>query len=102
LLHADRLYKCSSIALLDKVTSDWGQNHILEWEPYLSYKGLSADCSQSELVNFVKNFGSPESICAMCPSKKDVDSHIPHSTNVILKSQWISLNEARPNTTISN
>jgi organic radical activating enzyme len=89
LLYNGRIYKCSSIALLDKTLTDWKQ-HQPEWGPYLNYKGIGVDCTDEELTTFINSFGKPEYICRMCPSGND--SKIDHVNTVMSKAKWIKLN----------
>ena len=91
LLYEGRIYKCSSIALLNRVLSDWNQPITSDWDPYASYQGIGLDSSDAEIKTFVNNFGKPHGICRMCPSKKDTQSVIDHRSNVITKKQWIKL-----------
>jgi hypothetical protein len=92
LLYNNRLYKCSSIALLNKVLTDWNQIDNEEWLPYLNYQGLGPDCSDSDLSMFLNQFGKPESICSMCPTEKDHDSRLSHTNTTITKISWIQNN----------
>ena len=92
LLYNSKIYKCSSIALLNKVLNDFKQPINEYWKPYTDYEGISPDCSTRDIQMFIKNFGKPHKICSMCPTKKDTDSIIDHRTNVISKKQWIKLN----------
>lgn len=89
LLYESKIYKCSSIALLNKVLSDWNQPITNDWEPYTNYEGISVDSSNSDIRKFVTNFGKPNKICTMCPTKKDSDSIIDHRANVKSKKDWI-------------
>jgi sulfatase maturation enzyme AslB (radical SAM superfamily) len=89
LLYNGRIYKCSSIALLDQVLTDWNRKDEISWQPYLNYQGIGTECSADELENFIGSFGMPESICAMCPSVKDVDSIVDHPATTVSKLQWI-------------
>ena len=91
LLYEGKIYKCSSIALLNRVLEDWNQNKNAEWRPYADYKGISMKSSDKEIKYFISNFGKPHSVCTMCPTKKDVGSIIDHKSNVISKKQWIKL-----------
>lgn len=95
LLYNNRLYKCSSIALLDKVLSDWGQTSNKAWQPYLNYQGIAPDCSNSELSTFLDHFGKVESICSMCPTEKNHSSLLSHANTTITKIEWIQNNVAR-------
>lgn len=67
LIHQGKLYKCSSIAKLPMVLSDWGHLNDPDWQNYLSYQGLSSDCSDLELSQWIDNYGKPAKICQMCP-----------------------------------
>ena len=89
LLYESKIYKCSSIALLNKVLSDWSQPITSDWEPYTNYEGISVDSNNSDIRKFVNNFGKPNKICTMCPTKKDSDSIIDHMANVKSKKDWI-------------
>jgi hypothetical protein len=91
LLYEGRIYKCSSIALLRRVLEDWNQPITEEWQPYTSYSGIGVHSSAQEIAGFVRRFGRPESVCSMCPSRRDSHSTIDHTTNVISKKQWIRL-----------
>lgn len=92
LLYESKIYKCSSIALLNRVLSDWQQPITKEWKPYTDYEGISPDSSFDDIRSFVNNFGKPNKICTMCPTKRDHDSILDHKTNVISKKQWMKLN----------
>lgn len=91
LLYEGKIYKCSSIALLDRVLQDWDQQITEDWKPYTTYQGISTRSADSEIKTFINNFGKPHKICTMCPTKKDTASIIDHKANVIQKKQWIKL-----------
>ena len=91
LLYNGRLYKCSSIALLNKTLADWKQT-APDWDLYRNYAGIGTDCNDAELDLFIKQFGLAEYICRMCPSETDTDSHFYHLNNVQTKIQWIKKN----------
>lgn len=93
LLYEGRIYKCSSIALLNRVLEDWKQPASDEWKPYTDYTGIGTKSSDQEIKSFTNNFGKPHKICQMCPSKKDKSSIIDHKSNVINKKQWIKLHQ---------
>lgn len=95
LMFKDRLYKCSSIALLAQTLEDWNQD-LNAWKPYLDYQGISPECSELELTQWLDNFGKPEWICEMCPSKHDINSQVDHFATVVKKIDWIKQNV--PNT----
>jgi len=92
LLYEGGIYKCSSIALLNRVLSDWNQPATEEWSPYTEYKGITPESSDDEIGSFISNFGKPHSICRMCPSARDTQSIMNHRHNVITKKKWIELN----------
>jgi len=54
------------------------------WKNYIT-NGLSSDCSEQELEQFINNFGKPHSICRQCPSENDLESVIDHRKNVEYK-----------------
>jgi len=91
LLYEGKIYKCSSIALLNKVLLDWKQEKTKEWQPYTDYQGLEHTSSHDEIKYFINNFGKPHKVCMMCPTEKDTASIIDHRNNVISKKQWIKL-----------
>ena len=93
LLYEGRIYKCSSIALLNRVLDDWQQPVTDEWRPYTDYQCISPDSTDKQIKKFINNFGKPHKICSMCPSSKDTDSIIDHRANVISKKQWIKLHQ---------
>lgn len=92
LLYNGKIYKCSSIGLLEKTLKDWNQQDDPLWQPYLAYQGISINSSPDEIKKFIDKFGKPESICSMCPTEHDFASMIPHATNVKTKAQWIKQN----------
>lgn len=95
LLYNGKIYKCSSIALLNRVLSDWNQPVTAEWKPYTDYNGISLNSSDNEVKQFINNFAKPHKICQMCPSSKDSNSIIDHKSNVINKKQWIKLHNVQ-------
>jgi hypothetical protein len=42
------------------------------WKPYLNYEPLTPDCSDNELVDFMKMQPQPEWTCKMCPPYANV------------------------------
>lgn len=89
LLYEGKIYKCSSIALLEKVLGDWKQTDVNCWDKYLKYKPITVDSDIMKIENFIYNFGKSHTICSMCPTAKDRQSMINHKTNVITKKQWL-------------
>jgi len=84
LLYKNKIYKCSTGGLLEETLSRFGFPNREEWAPYIP-KGLSLDCSDNELSDFLDNFGKPDTICGQCPTAKDTGSAIIHLENVSRK-----------------
>jgi organic radical activating enzyme len=89
LLYEGRLYKCSQIALLRDHLGRLGLLGADDWQPYLSYRGVSPADSAPELDRFVRRFGVPESICAMCPAEPAGEAWIDHGAEVSTRSDWL-------------
>lgn len=81
LLYKARIYKCSTAGLLKDTLERHDRPNWQSWEPYLD-SGIGPDCSQQILDNFLRNFGKPNSVCAQCPTEKDIKSKIIHLENV--------------------
>lgn len=58
LLYNSKIYKCSSIALLNKVLNDFKQPINEYWKPYTDYEGISPDCSTRDIQMFIKTLES--------------------------------------------
>lgn len=84
LLYEGKLYKCSTNGLLADTLSKFNNPNYSEWEPYL-VPGLGPVCSETELQQFLNNFGKPESICKSCPTNADTQSTVIHLDNVSRK-----------------
>jgi len=84
LLFNGKLYKCSTSGLLSPVLERFGWPNRDSWQPYLQ-SGVAVDCSDSELQQFLNNFGKPHAICSMCPSKQNTESILEHYSNVSKK-----------------
>jgi organic radical activating enzyme len=89
LLYNSKIYKCSTNGLLQDTLKKVGNPNPEHWAPYL-HTGLSIDCSDQELSQFVENFGKPHSMCGMCPGSKDKESRLNHSENVSRKKNKIN------------
>jgi sulfatase maturation enzyme AslB (radical SAM superfamily) len=85
ILENGQLYKCSSVGMLHRVLKDHDQLNDEDWSPYLN-TGLSMNCSDKELQQWVDNFGKPHSVCSMCPTSQDKPFY-PHYPNVRSKIQ---------------
>lgn len=92
LLYNGKIYKCSSIALLNRVLEDWGQPINNDWAPYITdYHPLTLDSNINDINQFLENFGRPHKVCQMCPTIEDTPSIIDHRSTVVTKKQWIAL-----------
>ena len=65
-LYNGKLHKCAPLTFLPLMNDKYGLNEA--WKPYLEYKGLSPECSDEELFNWL-NLKS-EKFCGMCPKKR--------------------------------
>jgi hypothetical protein len=67
-IHNGDIYKCAPLAYLPMLN----EKHKLsnKWDHYLSYKPLTADCTDEELTEFFNR--KAESFCAMCPKNPQV------------------------------
>ena len=71
LLYKGRLYKCSSVALLDRVLKDHFLIDDLDWKPYIDYRGIGINDSNEQIQSWIDNYAKPHSICRMCPTASD-------------------------------
>lgn len=83
LMFEGKLFKCSSLGVLNKVLSDHNQNNDLDWKWYLE-QYLDIDCSDKELLAFINNYNKPHKVCSMCPTEKD-KAAFDHFSNVVNK-----------------
>jgi len=91
LLYQGRLFKCSTSGLLDDVLSKFNYPNHDSWAPYIQ-DGLESNCSDQDLIDFIDNFGQPNSMCRMCPSKAD-SAEVLHFDNVSTrKLSWLTNN----------
>jgi sulfatase maturation enzyme AslB (radical SAM superfamily) len=81
LLYRDRIYKCSTSALLRDTLSRVGDPNLEHWQPYLT-PGIGPDCSDQVIKEFVDNFGRAHAICGQCPSSEHRSSEIDHRATV--------------------
>jgi hypothetical protein len=80
LLYNGSIYKCSSNGLLADTLNKFDNPNLEQWKPYIN-TGLGIDCPDEELIAFIDNFGNPNKICGMCPTRNDTDSHVLHFNN---------------------
>jgi organic radical activating enzyme len=71
-LYKYNLYKCAPIAYLGEALNKIGANNDPDWQPYLSYRPLTPDCSNDDLEHFMKKHPKPEWTCRMCPPYSNV------------------------------
>lgn len=88
LLYQDRIYKCSTSALLRDTLSRVGDPNLEHWQPYLT-TGIGADCSDQELNEFLDNFGQAHAMCGQCPSSRHTESYLDHPATVNRRKQRI-------------
>jgi len=84
LLYNGKLYKCGTVGLTPELLDRYNRPNWTQWQPYIT-PGLDSTCSDSELEQFVNNFGKPHRLCQQCPSSKDSASLVDHSRTVVLK-----------------
>ena len=83
-LHDGNLFKCSIAGLTPELHRRFHEPNKEAWKPYLN-TGLSVDCSDVELDNFVKNFGKPHAMCRQCPTDSDATSIVDHKDSIKFK-----------------
>jgi len=79
LLVDGKLYKCSSIGMLDRALSDHGLSQDQDWQPYKD-SGIALDCDDSVLKAWADNIGKPHRVCRMCPTPNDRPFHGHYDT----------------------
>lgn len=70
LMFEGKLYKCSSLGVLNRALSDHNQIDDPDWEWHLT-QYLDIGCSDDKLLAFINNYNKPNKICSMCPTEKD-------------------------------
>lgn len=83
LLYNGRIYKCSTQGLLRDQLEKFNNPNFELWEPYLN-AGIAPN-ETDKILEFIDNFGKHDTICQMCPTKKDQSSIINHLENVYKK-----------------
>jgi organic radical activating enzyme len=66
LLYNDRIYKCSTSALLLDTLDRFNRPNWEQWKSYIE-SGIAVDSSYKDIQSFIDNFGSPHRRCAQCP-----------------------------------
>ena len=64
-LFEGNIYKCPLVAYLNSHKQKFGLSS--NWDQYLSYRPLTPDCSDEEIIEFFNR--KAESCCGMCPSQ---------------------------------
>ena len=82
LLYQGRIYKCSTTALLADTLERFGRPNRSEWQPYLT-SGIGLDDSEHRISEFVRGFGTAESVCGQCPDHQA--PVLDHRVTVALK-----------------
>lgn len=82
LLYQGRIYKCSTVALLQDTLNRFCRPNYQEWQRYLN-PGISTNSTAEEIKEFVDNFGRAHAQCAQCPTS--ADQPIQHRITVIRK-----------------
>jgi len=82
LLYKGRIYKCSTSGLLEDTLIKLNWPNKEKWKPYLQ-SGISHTDSNSDILNFIKNFGKPNNICRSCPD--NTNAYVDHIKTVLLK-----------------
>jgi hypothetical protein len=83
LMFEGRMYKCSTLGGLDQTLKRFKITDPA-WDPYRSY-WITPGSSHKEVEIFLKNYGKPHAVCAMCPTAKDAEATILHYNNVTTK-----------------
>ena len=84
LLYKGKIYKCSTSGLLSDTLARFGNPNIEKWQQFIP-KGISPTSTNSEIQEFIKNFGQPNIICAQCPTHLDEEQIINHLDTVKFK-----------------
>ena len=84
LLHQGLIYKCSTAGLLKETVNRMAPSMLHYWNQYID-PGISPDCDQFEIDNFLANFGNPHQRCGQCPTSSSRESKIDHYRLVELR-----------------
>lgn len=74
LLVDGKLYKCSSVGMLNRALRDHGLSADQDWSPYKD-SGIALDCDDATLRAWAANIGKPHRVCRMCPTSNDRPFH---------------------------
>jgi Radical SAM superfamily/4Fe-4S single cluster domain len=67
-IYNGNIYKCAPLAYLPMLDQKYKLSN--KWNHYLTYKPLTPDCTDAELIDFFNR--KAESFCAMCPKNPQV------------------------------
>lgn len=81
-LYNGALYKCPPLAVLDDTLSKYNYPNKNIWQPWLDYRPLTVESSDSEIANWLDTQAKPEKYCNMCFGGQG--STIPHKMKVKL------------------
>lgn len=84
MLWQGRLYKCGTLALTPDLLEKFQWPNRNHWLPFIHH-GLAPTASDSDIAEFVANFGEPHAMCRQCPSSQDRESWFDHKHTVTLK-----------------
>lgn len=87
LLYKGRIYKCSTSGLLLDTLLKVGNADNIVWDQYKKYKGIGLEDSLEDINKFISTFGKSETICSMCPNKRDSDAIVIHQNKVKSKNK---------------
>jgi hypothetical protein len=81
LLYQGRIYKCSTSALLRDTLARFGNPNLDAWSQYLD-NGITPTDGPDRIQRFISNYGHPSTICGQCPSHKDQDAVVIHTSQL--------------------
>jgi hypothetical protein len=87
MLYQGRIYKCSTSALTRTALERHSWPNLEKWQPYLDNNqngSISLDSTDSDIQQFLNNFGRPHATCSQCPAKSS-GADIEHKFNVVIK-----------------
>lgn len=85
-LFENRLYKCSSLAMLPGLLNYLGQSQDPSWEKYLKYPYIDMfDLDEEQIKHHIDNYGKPVTYCDMCNNQP---SNVMQWTD---RKQWMIL-----------
>ena len=82
LLYKDKIYKCSTSALLKDTLARFKNPNPESWKHYMD-DGISLNSSNNDISKFILNFGKSNKICAQCPTASNNNGGIPHNETTI-------------------